>query len=151
MDGKNFAAVLLALAPVALAQSVAQPVTQPIAGRWDATIQINGVATPFPLEISGSGANVTASFFNGDDRYPSTQGRFENGKLLLKWDYYAATLEATLNDGVLQGQYASTGRMKGPFAIRATRAAAAKPAAVSVTAPPSTACGKSPTRAGKAS
>ena len=117
MHGKSFAAVLLALAPLALAQS------QPIAGRWDATIQINGVATPFPLDISGSGANVAASFFNGDDRYASTQGRFENGKLTLTWDYYAATLEATLKDGVLEGQYAGTRRMRGPFAIRATRAA----------------------------
>src|SRR3954468_7433896 len=114
MNGKTFAVMILA---------VAQCVAQPIAGRWDATIQINGVATPFPLEISGSGTNVTASFFNGDDRYPSTQGRFENGKLVLNWDYYAATLDATLKDGVLEGQYAGTRRMQGPFAIRAMRAA----------------------------
>src|SRR3984893_10943912 len=127
MNGKTFAAVLMAVAPSILAQSVAQP----IAGKWDATIQINGVETPFPLEISGSGTNVTASFFNGDDRYASTQGRFENGKLVLNWDYYAATLEATLKDGVLEGQYAGTRRMKGPFAIRATRAVATQPTAVS--------------------
>jgi hypothetical protein len=56
MNGKTFAVMILTLAPAALAQSVAQP----IAGRWDATIQINGVETPFPLEISGSGTNVTA-------------------------------------------------------------------------------------------
>ena len=99
----------------------AQPADPSIAGMWDATIQINGIETPFPLEITGSGANVTASFFNGEERYPSTQGRFENGKLLLKWDYYEATLEATLRDGVLEGQYAGTRRMKGPFAIRARR------------------------------
>jgi thiol-disulfide isomerase/thioredoxin len=132
MNGTNFAAVLLASAPLILAQAVAQP---SIAGRWDATIQINGVDTPFPLEISGSGTNVAASFFNGDDRYPSTQGRFENGKLVLNWDYYAATLDATLKDGVLEGQYAGTRRMKGPFAIRATRAAVAKPATAPVVVP----------------
>src|SRR5689334_4873007 len=119
MNDKSFAAVFLALASSVLAPARAQSVAQPIAGRWDAIIQINGVETPFPLEISGSGVNVTASFFNGDDRYASTQGRFENGKLVLNWDYYAATLEATLKDGVLQGQYAGTRRMKGPFAIRA--------------------------------
>src|SRR5579864_4635990 len=140
MDCKKFAAVLLTLAPSILAPSIlaqsgAQPGTQTIAGRWDATIQINGVETPFPLEISGSDTNVTASFFNGDDRYASTQGRFENGKLVLNWDYYAATLEATLKDGVLDGQYAGTRRMKGPFAIRATRAAVAKPSSAPATAP----------------
>ena len=120
MNGTMFAALILTLG---------QAVAQPIAGRWDATIQINGVETPFPLEIAGSGKNVTASLFNGDDRYVSTEGQFENGKLVVKWDYYAATLEATLKGGVLAGQYAGTRRMKGPFAIRATRGAAAQPAA----------------------
>jgi len=145
MNGKTFAAVVLALAPSAFAQSV----TQPIAGLWDATIQINGVATPFPLEISGSGTKVTASFFNGDERYPSTQGRFENGKLVLYWDYYAATLDATLKDGVLEGQYAGTRRMKGPFAIRATRAVLAKPAAVSVLVPTIDGLWEIPNKSGK--
>src|SRR4051812_7676891 len=126
MNGKTFALLILALT---------QSIAQPIAGRWDATIQINGVETPFPLEISGSGTNVTASLFNGNDRYVSTQGQFANGKLVVKWDYYAATLEATLKDDVLVGQYAGTRRMKGPFAIRATRGAAAKPAAVSAIVP----------------
>src|SRR5437868_12770580 len=141
MDCKKFAAVLLTLAPSILAQS--------IAGLWDATIQINGVETPFPLEISGSGANVTASFFNGDDRDASTQGRFENGKLVLSWDYYAATLEATLKDGVFEGQYAGTRRMKGPFAIRATRSGAAKPGAVSVMAPSIEGLWEIPNKSGK--
>jgi len=117
MKLQRSAAIPFALAFAALAHSA----TLTVAGRWDATIQINGVETPFPLEISGSGANVTAFFFNGENRYPSTEGRFENGKLWLKWAYYEATLDATLHDGVLEGQYAGTRRMKGPFAIRATR------------------------------
>jgi thiol-disulfide isomerase/thioredoxin len=146
MNGTNFAAVLLASAPLILAQAVAQP---SIAGRWDATIQINGVDTPFPLEISGSGTNVAASFFNGDDRYPSTQGRFENGKLVLNWDYYAATLDATLKDGALEGQYAGTRRMKGPFAIRATRAAVAKPATAPVVVPDIGGLWEIPNKSGK--
>ena len=145
MDFKGFAAVLLALVPAAMAQSVAEP----IAGLWDATIQINGVETPFPLEISGSGANVTASFFNGDDRYASTQGQFEEGKLILEWDYYAATLKATVKDGVLEGQYAGTRRMKGPFAIRAKRAAAPRPATASVIVPTIDGLWEIPNKSGK--
>src|ERR1700733_16079569 len=130
MNRNLFATLLLATAPLTFAQS-----STDIAGRWDATIQINGVETPFPLEITGSGANVTGSFFNGDDKYTSTKGSYQNGKLVLNWDYYAATLEATLKDGVLEGQYAGTRRMKGPFAIRATRAVVAKPSADSTTVP----------------
>src|SRR5437868_15370255 len=149
MDGKTFVVAFLALAASTLAQSVKQSVTQPIAGLWDATIQINGVETPFPLEISGSGTNVTASLFNGEDRYASTQGRFENGKLVLYWDYYAASLDATLKDGVLEGQYAGTRRMKGPFAIRATRAAAAKPAAISLIVPTIDGLWEIPNKSGK--
>ena len=145
MIGKIFASGLLALAPLAFAQFG----TQTIDGRWDATIQINGVATPFPLEISGSGTNATASFFNGDDRYPSTQGRFENGKLVLTWDYYAATLDATLKDGVLEGQYAGTRRMKGPFAIRATRTTATKQTAVPAVAPSIDGLWEIPNKSGK--
>src|SRR5579872_3171490 len=131
---------------LALAAAMAQSANQPIAGMWDATIQINGVATPFPLEISGAGANVTAAFFNGTDRYPSTEGRFENGKLLLKWDYYEATLDATVKDGVIEGQYAGTRRMRGPFVVRATRATA--PAA-SASAPNIDGLWEIPNRSGK--
>ncbi len=131
MNGKPFAALLMGLASVSFAPLTFAQSGPDIAGRWDATIQINGVETPFPLEISGSGANVTGSFFNGDDRYASTKGSFENGKLVLNWDYYAATLEATLKDGVLEGQYAGTRRMKGPFAIHAKRSAAPGPATAS--------------------
>lgn len=143
MSFKLFAAALMALAPGLWAQ-LANP---SITGMWDATIQINGVETPFPLEISGSGANVTASFFNGQDRYPSTEGRFENGQLLLKWDYYAATLEATVNDGIIEGQYAGTRIMKGPFAIRARRANAAP--AVSGTVPNIDGLWEIPNKSGK--
>ena len=149
MDGTTFAVALLALGASSLAQSVTRPGTQTIAGRWDATIQINGVETPFPLEISGSGTNVIGYFFNGDDRYASTQGRFENGKLALFWDYYAATLDATLKDGVLEGQYAGTRRMKGPFAIRATRETAAKPIAGSGLVPSIEGAWEIPNKSGK--
>lgn len=115
MNGTLFLAIPLILVSTAAAQS--------IAGMWDASIKINGVETPFRLELSGSGANVTGSFFNGDDKFSSTKGHFEKGSLVLEWDYYASKLDATLKDGVLEGQYAGTRRMKGPFPIHAKRAA----------------------------
>lgn len=140
MIRKTFVLMILALA---------HSIAQPIAGRWDATIQINGVETPFPLEISGSGMNVAGSFFNGDDQYVSTEGRFADGKLVLKWDYYGATLEATLKGDALVGEYAGTRRMKGPFAIRATRGATAKPATASVNVPSIDGIWEIPNKSGK--
>jgi thiol-disulfide isomerase/thioredoxin len=97
MIGKLPLAAFLALAPVAMAQS--------LAGRWDATVTVNGVEIPFRFELTGDGANVKGSFFNGDERLTSTGGRFENGALALSWDYFASRLEATLKDGALDGRY----------------------------------------------
>ena len=44
MIAKFSVAMLIAIAPVAMAQS--------LAGRWDATVQVNGVDIPFRFEIS---------------------------------------------------------------------------------------------------
>jgi len=102
MIAKSSLAMLLAIVPVAMGQS--------LAGRWDATVQVNGVDIPFRFELSGDGSNVKGSFFNGDERITSTSGRFENGSLVLRWDDHASRLEATMHDGVLEGKYQRAGR-----------------------------------------
>jgi thiol-disulfide isomerase/thioredoxin len=90
-------ALLLAIAPAALAQS--------LAGVWDATISFNGENIPFRLQIAGDGSNVKGSLFNGDDKVVSSGGSFQDGSLVLNFDSYAAKLEAKLQDGALVGQY----------------------------------------------
>ena len=94
--------LLFLLAPLAAAQS--------LAGLWDATVNVRGMAVPFRFEIAGDGAEVLGSFFNGDVKFTSTSGSFADGKLELKWDYNAAKLEAAVHDGVLQGTYTRQGR-----------------------------------------
>ncbi len=37
--------------------------------------------------------------------FPSTSGTFANGALVVKWEYFAATLTATYKDGGLEGVY----------------------------------------------
>src|SRR5580700_8344163 len=54
---------------------------QSLAGLWDATVTLNGFSVPFRMEISSQGTTARGSFFNGEDRFPSTAGRFENDKL----------------------------------------------------------------------
>ncbi|HWY49621.1 MAG TPA: TlpA disulfide reductase family protein [Bryobacteraceae bacterium] len=102
MIAKFSVAMLIAIAPVAVAQS--------LAGRWDATVQVSGVDIPFRFELSGDKTNVKGSFFNGDERITSTSGSFENGALVLKWDDHASKLDATFRDGVLEGKYIRAGR-----------------------------------------
>ncbi len=109
---------LLAWAPVMFAQ--------PIAGTWHGTVNSGGLEIPFRFEIAGSGADVKGTFFNGDERFTSTSGRFENGALYLKWDYFAAALEAKVGDGAIDGTY-SRARSQ-PMHVHLTQGAP-KPAA----------------------
>jgi thiol-disulfide isomerase/thioredoxin len=75
-----------------------------LAGRWDASITLNGVAIPFRLDISGDGANLKGALFNGDQLQTTTDARFENGKIELDFDHYLTKITATLKQGQLDGQ-----------------------------------------------
>jgi peroxiredoxin len=103
-------ALFLAIAPAMLAQS--------LNGLWDATVQVNGLDIPFRMEFSSQATAATGTFFNGEERLSSTSGRFEDGALNLSFDYYAAKLEASLKDGVLQGTYTRADR---PYPFQARR------------------------------
>ena len=77
----------LALAAPALTR--AQAPSQSLSGLWDAAVVVNGLEIPFRFEIAGSGAAISGSFFNGDEKVTSTGGKFENGSLTLNFDHYA--------------------------------------------------------------
>jgi thiol-disulfide isomerase/thioredoxin len=105
------AAWLVAAPALTLAQS--------LTGLWDAKLVVSGTEVPFRLELAGEGASVKGWFFNGEDKVPSTSGRFANGSLVLNFDQFASKLEATLKDGVLEGKYA--GGRRGGWAFQAKR------------------------------
>ncbi len=113
---------LVAVATVALVALPAAVAAQSLAGLWDATVTIsNGtIEIPFRFEISTSGSTVSGSFFNGDERVKSTTGRFDDGKLVLAYDEYGTTIEATLKDGALEGQYLR-GTRGAPYPFKARR------------------------------
>jgi thiol-disulfide isomerase/thioredoxin len=99
---KLLTAAALVFAPLTIAQS--------LAGLWDATVQVKNLEVPFRFEISGDGSKVAGTFFNGDAKFVSSSGSYANGHLLINWDYTASKLEATLHDGVLEGNYFRAGR-----------------------------------------
>jgi peroxiredoxin len=99
------------LASTAMAQS--------LAGLWDATVTDQDLMVPFRIELAGDGAQMRGALINGDERVPSTSGRFENGSLVLNFDHYAAKLEAVLKDGYLEGTY--NRGPKGSYAFAAKR------------------------------
>ena len=95
---------LLALAAPAFAQGSGQAGYSP-GGLWDAAVVVNGLEIPFRFEIATAGSNVRGWFFNGEEKVESTGGKFENGVLVLNFDHYATSLEASLVNGRLAGTY----------------------------------------------
>ncbi len=97
---------------------------QPPAGLYDATVNVNKLEIPFRFELSGRAPAIEGAFFNGDDKVPSTGGRFENGTLMLAFDQYASKLQADWKDGALLGTYTRGGRT---YEFHATPAAKPTP------------------------
>jgi len=91
---------------VSLAQSVGKSEgdTSP-AGQWVGSAELNGNQVPFRLDISGSGDQVHAALVNGKEKSPASSGSYSGGHLVLNFDYYANTLDATVKDGVLTGTF----------------------------------------------
>jgi peroxiredoxin len=73
------------------------------AGRWDATLTLNGTVIPFRLDISGNEANLTGTLYNGDLKQTTTGAKLENGKLILSFEHYLTRIVATENNGKLTG------------------------------------------------
>jgi thiol-disulfide isomerase/thioredoxin len=99
---KRLLTLIFTLALLAPLQAQQPPAS--LAGLWDAAVVVNGLEVPFRFEIGG-GAALTGSFFNGDEKVTSTEGKYENGSLTLNFDHYATQLEASLVNGRLAGVY----------------------------------------------
>jgi peroxiredoxin len=89
---------LLLLATSAFAQ-------KPIAGTWVGEAAVHGQQVPVRLEITGSGNDLHAALLNGPESSPASSAVFTGSHLLLTFNYYARTLDATLADGHLTGSF----------------------------------------------
>jgi thiol-disulfide isomerase/thioredoxin len=85
-----------------------------INGRWDATLTTKTGAVPFRLDISGEGATLKGTLYNGWDPFETTTGaKFSDGTLVLNIDHYLTRITATLKDGQLEGQVVAQSRSEG--------------------------------------
>jgi thiol-disulfide isomerase/thioredoxin len=100
---------LLAASSALFAQTAGSP-----DGMWTGTAQLSSQQVPFRLQISGNGDRVQGTLLNGPDKsvksgtsgkFVSSSGSFADGHLILTFDYYANTLDATLSNGTLSGTF----------------------------------------------
>ena len=112
------ASIVAAIFAVAIGPSACNRDRSPV-GRWDATVVVRDVEVPFKFEIARSGAVLSGAFFEGDQRVPSSEGRYEDGVLSLTFAQFGTRLEARLDDDRLVGLYDRGTRGPGyPFEAR---------------------------------
>jgi peroxiredoxin len=98
---KLFASLLLVVVS-AVAQASKQSA---IAGPWVGNATVHGQQVPVRLEITGSGKNLQAALLNGPERSPASSVTFAGNHLVVTFNYYARTLDATVADGHLTGTF----------------------------------------------
>jgi len=89
-----------------LAQNAASSAVtgNPPVGTWIGAAQVNSHEVLFRLEISGNGDQVRAALVNGKEKSATSSDSYANGHLILYFDYYANTLDATLEHGTFNGR-----------------------------------------------
>jgi peroxiredoxin len=77
----------------------------PVAGTWTGNATVHGQQVPVRLEITGGGNDLHAALLNGPESSPASSAVLTGNHLLLTFNYYAKTLDATLADGKLTGSF----------------------------------------------
>jgi thiol-disulfide isomerase/thioredoxin len=105
---KLFASIfLLAISAIAQSQQgIAQSQKQDaINGLWTGYATAHGQQVPVQLQISGSANDLQAALLNGPEKSPASSVSFTGNHLLITFNYYARTLDATLTNGHLAGTF----------------------------------------------
>ena len=125
---KLFATVLL-LHLVAFAQT-----TSPSApnGIWTGTATVHGQQVPLTLELTGSATTLRASLLNGPERSDASAATLTRTHLLVSFNYFARTLDATLANGKLVGTF-GTAAVRYPVILSPGHPPAPTPASATVT------------------
>ena len=93
---------LLLLSTSLIAQG---PKHSTILGTWEGNATVHGQQVPVTLEITGSANDLHAALRNGPESSPASSAVFTGNHLLITFNYYAKTIDATLANGRLDGSF----------------------------------------------
>ena len=74
-------------------------------GTWEGNATVHGQQVPIHLEITGNGSDLHAALINGPRAAQLQVPSLTGNHLLLTFNYYARTLDATLANGHLTGTF----------------------------------------------
>jgi thiol-disulfide isomerase/thioredoxin len=122
--------IAFAATALGLAFSAGSVNAQELTGRWQATAEVAGNPIPFALALKTKQGAASGHFFDGArSATPSSSGTFKSGHLHLDFPSYAASLDADLTGGALDGAYTVGGKVTKIHAVKAaaTRTSAHAP------------------------
>ena len=99
---KLFAGILL-LSTAVFAQN-----KTPITGTWEGNATVRGQQVPLHLRSPARPPNLKAVLINGPEQSAASSATFADGHLLITFNYFARTLDATLDNGQLTGTFGFT-------------------------------------------
>jgi thiol-disulfide isomerase/thioredoxin len=100
---KSLLSILLLSAASLLHGQTAAPT-----GTWTGSATVKGQSVPLTLQVDGSSVGLKGALLNGPERSIASSTTFTGNHLVLTFNYYAKTLDATLDHGVLTGTFGST-------------------------------------------
>ena len=98
---KRLASILLLSAVPALIHAQ----TTPLSGNWTGTATVKGQQVPITLSIDDQSGHLSAALVNGPERSPASSTVLTGDHLVVTFNYYARTLDATLHRGSLTGTF----------------------------------------------
>ncbi len=102
----NFAARLCVLVFALIGFAACDQPAQYTDGVWRGFVKnSSGEEVAFTLEVKREGDTFSGSLINGNDRTTSTSGSFDGKTLKLRYDFYDAELNATIDDHELRGTF----------------------------------------------
>jgi peroxiredoxin len=75
---------------------------------WEGSASVRGHEVPVRLQISGPTDHLHAALLNGPEQSVASSATFQQGKLLLGFNYFARSLEADLSGDLLTGSFGTT-------------------------------------------